>query len=59
MSATIKPAIHEFLLSCEVEGKSYGAIECYSDKLLGIVPLDGEEYIVDQLFPAERKLALK
>jgi len=30
---TIKQAIDEFLLSCKVEGKSYGIIECYSDKL--------------------------
>jgi hypothetical protein len=28
-----KQAIDGFLLSCKVEGKSYGAIECYSDKL--------------------------
>ena len=33
MSTTIKQAIDEFLLSCKVEGKSYGTIECYSDKL--------------------------
>jgi hypothetical protein len=33
MSTTIKQAINEFLLSCKVEGKSYGTIECYSDKL--------------------------
>ena len=31
----IKRAIDEFLLSCKVEGKSYGTIECYSDKLKG------------------------
>lgn len=31
----IKQAIDEFLLSCKVEGKSYGTIECYSDKLKG------------------------
>ena len=30
-----KRAIDEFLLSCKVEGKSYGTIECYSDKLKG------------------------
>ena len=29
----VKRAIDEFLLSCKVEGKSYGTIECYSDKL--------------------------
>jgi hypothetical protein len=33
MSTTIKQAVNEFLLSCKVEGKSYGTIECYSDKL--------------------------
>jgi hypothetical protein len=33
MSTDIKQAINEFLLSCKVEGKSYGTIECYSDKL--------------------------
>ena len=30
---TIKQAIDSFLLSCKVEGKSYGTIECYTDKL--------------------------
>jgi len=35
MSTTIKQAINEFLLSCKVEGKSYGTIECYTDKLKG------------------------
>ena len=33
MSIGIKQAIDEFLLSCKVEGKSYGTIECYSDIL--------------------------
>ncbi len=33
MSTTIKQAIDGFLLSCKAEGKSYGTIECYSDKL--------------------------
>jgi len=37
MSITIKQAINEFLLSCKVEGKSYGTIECYSDKLKGFL----------------------
>ena len=37
MSTTIKQAINEFLLSCKVEGKSYGTIECYSDKLKGFL----------------------
>lgn len=30
---TIKQAIDSFLLSCRVEGKSHGTIDCYSDKL--------------------------
>ena len=29
-NTTIKQAIDNFLLSCKVEGKSYGTIECYS-----------------------------
>jgi integrase/recombinase XerC len=33
----IKEAIDSFLLSCKVEGKSYGTIECYSDKLKGFL----------------------
>jgi len=37
MSITIKQAINEFLLSCKVEGKSYGTIECYSNKLKGFL----------------------
>ena len=37
MSISIKRAIDEFLLSCKVEGKSYGTIECYSDKLKGFL----------------------
>lgn len=32
---TVKQAIDGFLLNCEVEGKSYGTIECYTDKLRG------------------------
>ena len=32
---TIKEAIDGFLLNCKVEGKSYGTIECYTDKLKG------------------------
>ena len=35
MSTTIKQAIDGFLLSCKVEGKSYGTIDCYADKLKG------------------------
>ena len=34
---TIKQAIDSFLLSCKVEGKSYGTIECYTDKLKGFL----------------------
>lgn len=34
-NVSIKQAINEFLLTCKVEGKSYGTIECYSDKLKG------------------------
>ncbi len=34
---TIKQSIDSFLLSCKVEGKSYGTIECYSDKLKGFL----------------------
>ena len=37
MSTSVKQAIDEFLLSCKVEGKSYGTIECYSDKLKGFL----------------------
>ena len=37
MSTTIKQAIDGFLLSCKVEGKSYGTIECYSDRLKGFL----------------------
>ena len=37
MSTTIKQAINDFLLSCKVEGKSYGTIECYTDKLKGFL----------------------
>jgi integrase/recombinase XerC len=37
MSISIKQAIDDFLLSGRVEGKSYGTIECYSDKLKGFL----------------------
>ncbi|MFC1916388.1 tyrosine-type recombinase/integrase [Chloroflexota bacterium] len=37
MSTTIKQAIDGFLLSCKVEGKADGTIECYSDKLKGFL----------------------
>jgi site-specific recombinase XerD len=36
-TTTIKQAIDSFLLSCKVEGKSYGTIDCYSDKLKGFL----------------------
>jgi integrase/recombinase XerD len=34
---SVKKAIDDFLLSCKVEGRSYGTIECYSDKLKGFL----------------------
>lgn len=34
---TIKQAITSFLMSCKVEGKSYGTIDCYTDKLKGFL----------------------
>jgi integrase/recombinase XerC len=34
---TVRQAIDSFLLSCKVEGKSYGTIECYADKLKGFL----------------------
>ena len=34
---TIKQAIASFLMSCRVEGKSYGTIDCYTDKLKGFL----------------------
>ena len=34
-ATTIEQAIDGFLLNCEVEGKSYGTIDCYSDKNKG------------------------
>ena len=37
MSISVKQAVSDFLLSCKVEGKSYGTIECYSDKLKGFL----------------------
>ena len=36
-ATAIKQAIDEFLLSCKVEGESYGTIGCYSDKLNGFL----------------------
>ncbi|MHA1973024.1 MAG: tyrosine-type recombinase/integrase [Candidatus Hodarchaeales archaeon] len=33
----IKKAIDGFLLSCKVEGRSYGTIDCYADKLKGFL----------------------
>ncbi len=37
MSNTIKQAIDGFLLNCKVEGKSWGTIDCYTDKLKGFL----------------------
>ena len=34
---SIKQAIDSFLLSCKVEGKSHGTIECYTDKFKGFL----------------------
>ena len=34
---TIKQAIDSFFLSCRVEGKSQGTIDCYADKLKGFL----------------------
>ena len=34
---TIEEAVESFLLSCKVEGKSYGTIECYTDNLKGFL----------------------
>ncbi len=34
---TIKQAIDSFLLSCKVEGKSYGTIDFYAKKLKGFL----------------------
>ena len=34
---TIKQAIDSFFLSCKVEGKSQGTIDCYADKLKGFL----------------------
>jgi len=36
-TTTIKQAIDGFLLSCKVEGKSWGTINCYADKLKGFL----------------------
>ena len=32
-TVSIEQAVDSFLSSCKVEGKSYGIIECYTDKL--------------------------
>lgn len=37
MSTTIKQAIDGVLLNCKVEGKPYGTIDCYADKLKGFL----------------------
>jgi len=36
-ATSIKQAIDSFLRFCKVEGKFYGTIECYSDKLKGFL----------------------
>jgi len=36
-NTTSKQAIDEFPLSCKVEGKSQGTIDCYADKLKGFL----------------------
>ena len=33
----LKQAVQGFLLTCKVEGKSYGTIDCYADKLKGFL----------------------
>lgn len=47
MSTTIKQAIDEFLLSCKVEGKSCGTIECYSDKGKGFLWYNNDAQTAD------------
>lgn len=37
ITTAIKQAIDSFLLSCKVEGKSWGTIDCYADKLKGFL----------------------
>ena len=37
MSTTIKQAIDDFLLALKVEGRSWGTIDCYTDKFKGIL----------------------
>ena len=37
MSVSVTKAVSDFLLSCKVEGKSYGTMECYSDMLKGFL----------------------
>ena len=32
-TTTLKEAINNFLMTCKVEGRSNGTIECYTDKL--------------------------
>jgi len=49
MSITIKQAINDFLLSCKVEGKSYGTIECYADKLKGFLWYTREYNLPDDI----------
>ena len=40
---TIKQAIDGFLLNCKVEGKSWGTIDCYADKLYAIAGCIGSD----------------
>jgi hypothetical protein len=44
---TIKQAIASFLMSCKVEGKSYGTIDCYTDKLKGFLRLASNESVTE------------
>jgi hypothetical protein len=47
MSTGIKQALDGFPLSYKVEGKSYGTIECYSDKLKGFPWYEnGQDYCI-------------
>jgi hypothetical protein len=34
---TLKEAIPNFIMTCKVEGRSNGTIECYTDKLKGFL----------------------
>lgn len=45
----LKQAVDGFLLSCKVEGKSYGTIECYSGKLKGFLWYANNYYRPDDI----------